>query len=294
MRFVATRRRWQLLGVMGRLVLWSAVIVVMMIAAIVLHFYLVPPFGTEATARVLLIGLDDLPRQGGPQRSDTILLCSAPLDGSGALLLSVPRDAYLPSSMGFGFNKINAAYAHGEETQLKAVLADPEVLGAELPYHLVFDSATVRRVVDAFGGIIVDVPYAMEYDDHWGGLHIDLKPGRQRLNGEEVVGFLRFRKSNHGRGSDDFERTERQRQVLVALMSKAHTWQGVRRLPRVYHAFRATADTNMTPRQLVALGLALRQTHTDTVPGYAGWHRGVSYVHCDWPYGRELWDGYVK
>lgn len=235
-----------------------------------------------------------MPREGGAQRSDTIILCAANLDGSGSLLLSVPRDAYVDSSDEHPFHKINAAYAWGGEVMLKDVLADSEIMGADLPYHLVFDSNTVRRVVDALGGIVVDVPHVMDYDDDWGNLHIHLEPGRQRLNGEEVVGYLRWRKNKDGRNGSDFQRTERQRQVIAAIIEQMRSIKGVRRLPLVYQAFRATTRTNMTMSQLVALGLSARHLKTDGVPGYAGWRRGISYVYCDWPYGRDLWEQYTQ
>ena len=110
------------------------------------------------------------------------------------------------------------------------------------------------------------------------------------LNGEQAVGYLRWRKNNHGRSGNDFERGERQREVLIALATKAKTWRGILRLPAAYHAARAHMTTNLTTRQFIALGLALRATRSDAVPGTPLPRGGVSYVECDWDSGRAKWD----
>ena len=240
-------------------------------------------------ARVLLVGLDEPSRDGGARRADTIILIGARKDGSGATLLSVPRDALVPLPRRRQQQKINAAYAIGQVAMLKEVLADPRVMDADLPYHLVMDSRTVRAMVNALGGVTVDVPFAMDYDDNWGNLHIHLKPGRQRLNGEQAAGYLRWRKNNDGGGSDDIARNERQRQLLIAISQQARTPLGALRLPFAYRALRKTSYTNLTSRQLIALGLAFRNVRSETVPGHSVNRHGASYILCDWEAGRRRW-----
>ena len=237
------------------------------------------------------MGLDDTPRGGGVRRSDSIILYGARLDGSGTTMISIPRDARVRFPGYRRHDKINAAYAIGEIDLLKETLAASSIMEADLPYYVVFGSETVQAVVDALGGIEVDVPQDMNYDDHWGNLSINLKAGRQLLNGKQAVGYLRWRKNNRGlRGnSDDFSRMERQREFLSAVKMRLLSWQGVLRLPVVYHAFRTTTQVNLSWRQMLVLGWAARTMEADAVPGRSRPRRGISYVECDWDQGRRQW-----
>lgn len=286
-----TRRR-SCLGCLG----WLLFVLVLVPAAVVgggwlwLRWY--PPFGARSTAKVLLVGLNEPTRGvgGGQRRSDTIILCAAKLKANTAALLSVPRDARVRLPRHRAYAKINAAYSEGHINLLQQTLAQPNVLNDRIPYYLVLDSETTQAVVDAIGGVELTVPVAMNYDDNWGHLHIHLHPGKQRLNGEQVVGYLRWRKNNHGKVfSDDFHRTERQRALLTALAAQAHTLDGAKRLPAAYSAFRRHSWTNMTPVQLAALGWSMRQLHSETVTGETCTIDRVSYVVCDWARARRSW-----
>jgi len=260
-------------------------------------YYSAPPFRGQTTARVLLVGLDEPPKfhRAGPRRSDTIILCAVHTSGAGATLISVPRDARVRLPHHRSYDKINAAYAEGQIALLKATLADPDVLGADLPYHLVMDSRTVREVVNAVGGVTVNVPVAMDYDDSWGDLHIHLQAGKQRLNGAQAVGYLRWRKNSHGGvGSDDFKRADRQRALLAAIAQQGRTPDGLLRLPATYRAFKKFTHTNLTTRQLIALALHFRNMRSEAVPGDPVMRRGVSYVNCDWRAGRRLWQAALE
>ena len=136
----------------------------------------------------------------------------------------------------------------------------------------------------------------MDYDDNWAHLHIHLQPGFQHLNGLQVVGLLRWRKNNHGVGgsSDDFFRTDRQREFLRAFRAKLSSWDGIRRLPAMYRAYQGTIRTgtirtNLSVLQLIAVALAARQIHPEVIPGKPAMIGGISYVICDWEQGRRLW-----
>lgn len=289
------RRRRSCLGCLGRLLVLSLFFIALLMIGGLLWYYASPPFRGQKVARVLLVGLDEPPKfhRAGARRSDTIILCAVRTDRSGATLISIPRDARVRLPHRHSSSKINAAYAIGKVDLLKETLADPDVMGANLPYHLVMDSRTVREVVDAVGGVTVNVPVDMNYDDNWGNLHIHLKAGKQRLNGEQAVGYLRWRKNSHGRGgSDDFKRGDRQRYLLAAIMQQAKTPAGMLRGPATYRAFKKYTYTNLSTRQLIALALNFRNIRSEAVPGTTG--RRSGYVECDWYAGRQLWQAALQ
>ena len=298
---LATKRpakRRSCLGCLGRLfvlLLWTLVFFVVAAGVFLLSFFFFPPFGKEQAARILICGLDQ--QENGVSRSDTIMLLGVKLDGSGATLLSIPRDARVSIPDHDGHSKINAAYADGKETLLRETLRQPDVMDADLPYYITFESKTVARMIDALGGIDVNVSRAMDYDDDWGHLHIHLKKGNRHLDGVQAVGYLRWRKNNNGRGaSDDFSRTERQREVMAAIKDKLRSWSGIKSLPKMLTAFRKNGGrTNLTTAQLLFLAWNSRkQLQAATVPGEPHMIGGVSYVVCDWEAGRELWQKAVR
>ena len=119
------QKRRSFLGCLGRLLLISVVFFGLLIGAGVVWYYGDPPFQSMSVARVLLVGLDEPPRlnPSGPRRSDTIILCAMRTDGTGATLLSVPRDAYVRLPRRRMHVKINNAYAVGNIDLLKETLA---------------------------------------------------------------------------------------------------------------------------------------------------------------------------
>lgn len=269
---------------------------VIFVIGVLLWYFINPPFNSTPVARILIAGLDEPPKfhRAGPRRTDSLILCAMHMDGSGTTLISIPRDARVRLPHHRGYGKINAAYAEGKMPLLKETLAQPAVIGADFPYHLVIDSRTVREAVDALGGITVNVPLNMDYDDSWGNLHIHLKAGKQRLNGEQAVGYLRWRKNKHGQSSTDFFRSDRQRALLAAIMQQARTPQGIRNLPATFAAFKRYSYTNLSLKQFIALGLAFKNVRSEAVPGNTATIGGVSYVVCDWDKGKAIWHNAIK
>jgi len=149
-------KRRSCLGCLGRLVVlffWTLAFFVVAASVFLLSFFFFPPFGNEKTARILICGLDQ--PENGVSRSDTIMLLGVKLDGTGATLLSIPRDARVSIPDHDGHSKINAAYADGKETLLRETLRQPDVMDSDLPYYITFESRTIARMIEALGGIDV-------------------------------------------------------------------------------------------------------------------------------------------
>lgn len=140
--------------------------------------------------------------------TDTIMLLHT---GDGpSVLLSIPRDT-ITDSGAYGVSKINAAYARGGVPLLTKIIED--TTGIRIDTYVEIGLGGVADVVDAVGGIEVNAREAL--DDKFAGINI--KKGRQTLNGTEALGYSRSRKfSQFG----DLDRVRRQREVVAAIGDK--------------------------------------------------------------------------
>ena len=194
-------------------------------------------------------------------RSDLMILTRMDFENRAAYLLSIPRDTWvrLPRTRrGAGRrSKINAAYAIGGARY--AARAVEGLVGVRPEYMATLDYQGFEKAIDALGGVEVTVDRNMDYDDNWGDLHIHLKKGRQRLNGEQALGFVRFRHADRGPADSDFKRAARQQRLLAAIKEKVRnplTWP---RLPYALDAVRPYLSTNLTFAQLLCVGAFVPQ-----------------------------------
>ncbi len=209
-------------------------------------------------------------------RTDTLMLAQAWPDGR-VNLLSIPRDSWvnLPKT---GWGKINGANRSGGPERLMRAVQD--LTGLPVDGYALLNLNAVPALVDAAGGVTVDVGQVMKYDDNAGNLHIDLKPGRQRLNGEQMVGFLRFRHDNLG----DIGRIARQQQFVGALGAQVRNPLNVWRLPLMVAAIDRNMKSNLTRSQVAALmgaGLSGVKIKTHQVPGNFGYRGAASVWEVD-------------
>ncbi|NLN15437.1 MAG: LytR family transcriptional regulator [Tissierellia bacterium] len=166
----------------------------------------------------LILGMEDA-------RTDTIILASLCPDSKKIHLISIPRDTYVHRK---GYDdgekrKINAVYFdHGIEGIKKTV--SHVLAGIPIHHHVILDYEGVREIVDLIGGVEMDVPFHMKYKDPTSNppLDIDIRPGRQILDGEKALDFIRYRKGNNKMGyvDGDLGRIRAQQEFLKAFLSK--------------------------------------------------------------------------
>jgi hypothetical protein len=109
----------------------------------------------------------------------------------------------------------------------------------------------------------------MKYADSWAGYKIDLKKGRQRLNGAQATGYIRFRHDALG----DIARVERQRKVMQALLKEIRQPSVIMATPRLLQAFAQNTQTNLTATELLTLGAFVARDAVlseSTLPGTFG------------------------
>jgi len=142
--------------------------------------------------------------------------------------MSIPRDTYIDdvttnkinavysTNGGYNKNTKSADYEKSEKAMLKQV---EEITGIYADYYITLDTKALRELVDTIGGVTVNVPINMKYDDKEQDLHINLKKGTQVLNGKQAEQFVRFRKNNNGTGypNGDIGRIAAQQEFIKAV-----------------------------------------------------------------------------
>ena len=163
-------------------------------------------FKDKNRVNILLLGVN-----GG--LTDTIMVASFDMDAKHVDLISVPRDTYYHRD-GYnseGENKINAAYRKDPVNTAKAV--SEVLLGMPINYYAVIDYKGVANIVDAMGGVPMDIEFNMKYTDPYDTppLVINIPKGHQVLDGKHAVQFLRYR---HGYLEGDIGRVKAQQQFM--------------------------------------------------------------------------------
>lgn len=180
----------------------------------------------------LLAGVDSRDGGGGVMNTDVLMLVSFNPQTQSASLLSLPRDLLLkPKSL--PAHKSNYYYAYYYIKDKSEAIPNTkrffsDLLGFPIDHMVVLNFDALRQTVDALGGLQIDVDMDMKYNDSADGTHIDLKKGLQTLNGQQVLDYVRYRKSNQGtRESSDFARNDRQQQVIKQIIEKLGDFQGI-------------------------------------------------------------------
>ncbi|WP_293156346.1 LCP family protein [Okeania sp. SIO2C9] len=179
--------------------------------------------------------------------SDTMLLVRFDPKNQKLTLLSIPRDTrtYVEDR---GLTKINAANYYGGPA--KSAKAVSELLGGVgIDRYIRVNVQGVEKLIDALGGVTVNVPKDMKYQDDSQHLYINLKAGNQHLDGDQVLQFLRFRYDNLG----DIGRVQRQQLLMRAFMEQSVNVKTLSRLPKILSVIQSHIDTNLSVEELVAL-----------------------------------------
>ena len=236
---------------------------------------------------VMLLGSDKR-SSDEMSRSDTLMIAYVNLDEDQIRLLSIPRDTYITIPTTGEETKINHAYAYGGRELMHQTLEYN--FGIDPDYFLDVDFEGFKQMVDAVGGITVNVPYDMVYeaDPMFPDDNIDLKAGVQTLDGQTALQFCRFRADGMG----DLGRIDRQQAFLVAMKEKMFSAGTVLHIPELCTAVMENMETDFSGTQMLQIMLKLKngvdfQTYQlDAIPEYKD---DISYVFVT-EKGRQLID----
>lgn len=206
---------------------------------------------------LLILGLDRRPGDTAyVTRTDTMILATVYPRGAYAGLLSIPRDLYvtLPSGAPGRANSAHFfAEAEAAGTGPAAAMATVRSnFGVDVHHYLRLDLIGFVRIVDALGGIDLDLPKPLidyEYPTYdYGITTVEFEAGPQHLDGERALAYTRIR-----HGSSDFQRAERQQLVIQAIFSRLLSPAAWPRLPRVIIAASEAIDTDLSAWQMLRL-----------------------------------------
>ncbi|OEH91628.1 LCP family protein [Bacillus solimangrovi] len=196
---------------------------------------------------ILLLGTDTTSAKGG--RTDTIMIAQYDPENGTAKLASIMRDSYV-SIPGYGYNKMNTAYVFGGAELVRQTIK--ENFNIDVQYYALVNFDGFTEIVDELApkGIDIDVEKSMNYVDRAGGLYIDLQEGQQKLDGEQLLHYARFRHDSES----DFGRVRRQQQVIEAVKDELISVKGVLKLPRMLGMIQPYLKTDISEVEMLGLG----------------------------------------
>ncbi len=180
--------------------------------------------------------------------SDTIMLLRFDPQTKRTIFLGIPRDTKIDRT-GRGIEKINAV--DRESGPAAAAKEVSKVLGGvAIDRYIRVNNLGVAKLVDELGGVTVTVPKDIKYQDDSQHFYVNLKAGKQHLDGMKLLGLLRYRNDANG----DIGRMQRQQMVVKALLEQSLNPMTITRIPQLFSVIQNQVDTNLTVEELLALG----------------------------------------
>jgi polyisoprenyl-teichoic acid--peptidoglycan teichoic acid transferase len=203
----------------------------------------------EESFSILFIGVDDSQSRKFHEatRTDALILATFNPKDESVKMVSIPRDSYVYIPSQDSYNKINHAHVYGGVKG--TVETVEELFDIKIDYYVKMNFYAFIDVVDALGGIEVEVPYDIsekDSEDHHNA--IVLEEGLQTLDGEEALALARTRKKDN-----DIERGKRQQEIIKAIVKKAATMGAVTKYDDIIEAVGKNMKTNLTFDEMMSL-----------------------------------------
>ena len=199
---------------------------------------------------LLLMGIDstdEVLSKNAIAHGDTLILITFNPKTLNATMISIPRDSYIPIACWSGKpeNKITHAAMYGNDCMINTI---ENYFDVNIDYYAKINFKGLVKLVDAVGGVEVDVPQVLCTDDSSRGGELCINPGRQVLNGEQALVFARNRKAL---ADGDFGRAQHQQEIIMALINKMKNIKDVSSFMSILNTVSNSLDTNLTTKQIL-------------------------------------------
>ncbi len=221
------------------------------------------PWDGASRVNILVMGLDyrDWESGQGAPRSDTMIVLTVDPVSQTAGMLSIPRDMWV-NIPGFGYGKINTAFALGEAYKLPgggpalAAKTVSEFLGIPIHYYAQIDFSAFVRLIDEIDGVTVIPSEDLSIDPIGYSYDVKLEAGKPyTLPGDIALAYVRTRGTEGG----DVDRAQRQQEVILAIRDRILSFDMAPKLiakaPALYQEISDGINTNMSLDDAIRLGL---------------------------------------
>jgi LCP family protein required for cell wall assembly len=234
---------------------------------------------------ILIMGIDSRDWSQGEDipRTDTMILLTIDPTTKKAGILSIPRDMWV-AIPGFGEHKINTAYRWGELYEFPgggsglAMRTVRNVIGVPVQYFVLVDFNAFVALIDAMGGLDMHIREEILIDPVGPGNTRLLEPGVQTLSGAEVLAYARNRSTEY----DDFDRSKRQQELILAIRSQVLTFNMLPALmaeaPALFARLSSGIRTNLTLDEMIGLAWLAAGVPEENI------ERSVFDMHKDFNY----------
>ena len=230
---------------------------------------------------VLFMGIDEA-------RSDSMILARYNKEDDKIAMISIPRDTRVEIT-NYGYDKINSAVAKKEGIPL-AMDTVSRLLDIPVHYYVELDFKGMEKIIDIIGGVEIDVLQDMYYPDPTQNLFINIKKGKQVLDGKNSVDFVRFRS---GYPDQDLGRIKAQQDFIKAFIKKVTSPKVLPKAFNILSAMSKCVRTNMEEKEIAYYSLKLKDLKSYnirmfTLPGEALYIDRISYYVYDEQKLREM------
>lgn len=228
----------------------------------------------DGRINILVLGVGGEGHEGA-NLTDTIILVSVDPKTKQVGMLGIPRDLLAPIP-GYGYRRINNAYAFAEEVRsgsggalAKKVVGD--VFGLEVNYFITVDFNGFKQLIDDLGGVTVDVekgftdPYYPT--ENFKTQVVSFEAGRQSMDGSQALAYARSRHGTNGEGSD-FARSKRQQNLIMAVRDKSLSLGVIAnpaKLLRIYQTFSDHISTDFESWEVLRLANMIKDVRQDKI-----------------------------
>lgn len=213
---------------------------------------------------VLILGVDQgIEGRHDKGNSDTMILATINPQKKQATMTSIPRDLLVDvkgDSGKYYMFRVNSAYqVGGNKAAVKTVSS---LVNAPINYYMEVNMQALESLVDALGGVDVNVPFSFTYNTKF-------KKGKMHLNGKQSLDYARMRKEDP-RG--DYGRQMRQRQIITQIVHKGMSLNSVTNYRKILDVFAKYVKTNMTFDDMMAIAMNYRGAASNIKSGYIHGH----------------------